>query len=170
MAKKLELTPRLQLLADWVPQGAKLADIGTDHGFLPVWLDLQGRVVSAVASDLRKGPLERAKETGRIYGAEHIDYRLGNGLEGVFPEEADVIVIAGMNKVEDTLEAAINRARTVAAPMNKQRFPNQTPCEVTGKCGDCKAEGCICNQILVTRNCNPAGRIKIILVGEELGL
>lgn len=108
MAKKLELTPRLQLLADWVPQGAKLADIGTDHGFLPVWLDLQGRVVSAIASDLRKGPLERAKETGRTYGAEHIDYRLGNGLEGVFPEEADVIVIAGMGgeNIASILESA----------------------------------------------------------------
>ena len=75
MAKKLELTPRLQILADWVPQGARLADIGTDHGYLPVWLSVQGRIASAIASDLRKGPLEHAKETGRIYGAEHIDYR-----------------------------------------------------------------------------------------------
>ena len=86
MAKKLELTPRLQLLADWVPQGAKLADIGTDHGHLPIWLSLQGRIVSAVASDLRKGPLERAKENGRTYGVTNIDYRLGNGLFGIRPE------------------------------------------------------------------------------------
>jgi tRNA (adenine22-N1)-methyltransferase len=108
MAKKLELTPRLQLLADWVPQGAKLADIGTDHGYLPVWLSLQGRLSSAVASDLRKGPLEHAKETGRTYGAQNIDYRLGNGLEGVRPEEADVIVIAGMGgeTISSILEAA----------------------------------------------------------------
>lgn len=96
MAKKLELTPRLQLLADWVPQGAKLADVGTDHGYLPVWLSQQGRITSAIASDLRKGPLEHAKETGRTYGAENIEYRLGNGLAGIRPEEADVIVIAGM--------------------------------------------------------------------------
>jgi hypothetical protein len=75
-----------------------------------------------------------------------------------------------MNKVEDTLEAAITRARTIAAPMNKQRFPNQTPCEITGVCSDCKAEGCVCNQILVTRHCRPVGRIKFIIVGEELGL
>ena len=80
-----------------------------------------------------------------------------------------VLVIAGMNKVEDTLESAITRARTVAAPINQQRFLNDTPCSVTGVCGNCKAEGCICNQILVTRNCRPAGRIKFILVGEELG-
>ena len=96
MAKHLELTPRLQLLADWVPQGAKLADVGTDHAYLPVWLVLHGRVASAIASDLRKGPLERARETGRTYGAESIDFRLGNGLAFIRPEEADTIVIAGM--------------------------------------------------------------------------
>lgn len=94
--RKLELTPRLQLLADWVPLGARLADVGTDHGYLPVWLRLHGRVVSAIACDLREGPLARARETGRACGAEGIDYRLGNGLAVVSPEEADAIVIAGM--------------------------------------------------------------------------
>ena len=108
MARKLELTPRLQLLADWVPQGARLADVGTDHGYLPVWLSLQGRLTSAIASDLRKGPLEHAKETGRMYGAQNIDYRLGNGLAGIGPEETDVIVIAGMGgeNIASILEAA----------------------------------------------------------------
>ena len=94
--RQLELSPRLQLLADWVPQGARLADVGTDHAYLPVWLTLHGRVTSAIASDLRKGPLERARETGRTYGAEGIDYRLGDGLAFICPEEADTIVIAGM--------------------------------------------------------------------------
>ena len=94
----------------------------------------------------------------------------GNRVAPVIYGPKNVLIIAGMNKVEDTLEAAINRARTVAAPMNKQRFPNQTPCEVTGTCGDCKAEGCICNHIAVTRHCRPAGRIKFILVGEDLGM
>lgn len=94
----------------------------------------------------------------------------GNRVAAIVYGPGTVLVIAGMNKVEDTLEAAITRARTVAAPMNKQRFPAQTPCEVTGTCGDCKAEGCICNQILITRHCRPVGRIKFILVGEDLGL
>ena len=94
--RQLELSPRLQLLADWVPQGARFADVGTDHAYLPVWLTLHGRVTSAIASDLRKGPLERARETGRTYGAEGIDYRLGDGLAFIRPEEADTIVIAGM--------------------------------------------------------------------------
>ena len=94
----------------------------------------------------------------------------GNRLAAICYGPKTILVVAGMNKVEDTLEAAITRARTVAAPMNKQRFANVTPCDVTGSCADCKSEGCICNQILVTRHCRPAGRIKFILVGEDLGM
>lgn len=94
--RDFELTPRLRLLADWVPSGARLADIGTDHGYLPVWLRLHGRVGSAIACDLREGPLAHARETGRSYGVDGIDYRLGNGLAVVSPEEADAVVIAGM--------------------------------------------------------------------------
>lgn len=95
---------------------------------------------------------------------------VGNRVAAIVYGPKSVIVIAGMNKVADTLEDAVRRARTVAAPMNKQRFDARTPCESTGTCNDCKSEGCICNQILITRNCKPAGRIKFILVGEELGL
>ncbi len=93
----------------------------------------------------------------------------GNRVAAIVYGPKSVVIIAGMNKVTDTLEAAVTRARTVAAPINKQRFPAPTPCMVTGTCGNCKAEGCICNQILITRNCRPAGRIKVILVGEDLG-
>ena len=94
----------------------------------------------------------------------------GNRLAPICYGPDMILVVAGMNKVEDTLEAAVRRARTVAAPMNKQRFGNVTPCGVTGTCADCKSEGCICNQILITRHCRPAGRIKFILVGEDLGM
>lgn len=96
MAKQLELSPRLRLLAQWVPQGARLADVGTDHAYLPVWLDIQDRVSSAIASDLRPGPLARARETGRIHGARRVEYRLCDGLAAIQPEETDTIVIAGM--------------------------------------------------------------------------
>lgn len=94
---------------------------------------------------------------------------LGNRVAAIIYGPKSVIVVAGMNKVEDTLEAAITRARTVAAPMNKQRFDVETPCAVTGTCADCKAVGCICNHIVVTRHSRPVGRIKFILVGEPLG-
>lgn len=94
----------------------------------------------------------------------------GNRVAAIIYGPKEVLVIAGMNKVMDTLEDAVRRARTIAAPMNKQRFENQTPCAVTGSCSDCKCEGCICNQIVITRHCRPAGRIKFILVGEDLGM
>jgi len=94
----------------------------------------------------------------------------GNRVAAIIYGPGSVIVVAGMNKVEDSLEAALNRARTVAAPMNQQRFQLNNPCTVTGTCADCKSESCICNQIVITRHCRPAGRIKFILVGEELGL
>lgn len=94
---------------------------------------------------------------------------IGNRLAAICYGPKSIVVIAGMNKVADSLELAIQRARTVAAPINKQRFPGDTPCLVTGSCADCRSEACICNEILVTRNCRPAGRIQFVLVGEELG-
>lgn len=93
----------------------------------------------------------------------------GNRLAAICFGPRQVIVIAGMNKVEDTLDAAVQRARTVAAPMNQQRFGFPNPCGATGSCADCKSETCICNHILITRHCR-GNRIKFVLVGEDLGL
>lgn len=94
----------------------------------------------------------------------------GNRVGAIIYGPKKVIVIAGMNKVCDTLEEAVKRAREVAAPLNMMRFMKDTPCAATGKCGDCKAEGCICNQIVITRHCRPVGRIQFVLVGDQLGL
>ena len=94
---------------------------------------------------------------------------MGNRVASIIYGPKTVIVIAGMNKVEDTLEKAMIRARTVAAPINQQRFMGDTPCSKTGSCGDCKSESCICNQIVITRHCRPVERIRFILVGEDLG-
>lgn len=94
----------------------------------------------------------------------------GNRVAAISYGPKSILVIVGMNKVVDTLEQAVNRARTVAAPANQQRFLRNTPCTTTGTCADCKSEECICNQILITRHCRPIGRIKFILVGEDLGL
>ena len=93
----------------------------------------------------------------------------GNRVAATIFGPDSVVVIAGMNKVTDDLDSAITRARTVAAPINQQRFGLNNPCTVTGTCADCKSETCICNHIVVTRHCRPVGRIKFILVGEELG-
>ena len=104
-------------------------------------------------------------EAGEIVNIDGNGNRVGAIVYG--PDH--VVIIAGMNKVAKTLEDAVKRARTIAAPINKQRFGGTTPCAKTGSCGDCKAEDCICCQMLVTRVCRPAGRIKVILVGEDLG-
>ena len=94
----------------------------------------------------------------------------GNRVAATIFGPKTVLVIAGMNKVMDTFDDALQRARTVAAPMNQQRFQLDNPCTVTGVCADCKSQTCICNQIVITRHCRPVGRIKFILVGEDLGL
>ena len=94
--KQLQLQPRLQLLSDMVPTGARLADIGTDHGYLPVWLLQQGRITFAIASDINPDPLDHARQSAQEYGVTGIDFRLCGGLGSIRPDEVDWIVIAGM--------------------------------------------------------------------------
>ncbi|MDR1900657.1 MAG: lactate utilization protein [Treponema sp.] len=94
----------------------------------------------------------------------------GNRAAAMIFGPKQVIILAGMNKVTRTLEDAVVRARTVAAPVNMQRFPGRkTPCGETGACGDCLSPDSICTYIVTTRLCKPPGRIKIILIGKDLG-
>lgn len=93
----MELSPRLYTIAQAVPRGARLADIGTDHGYLPVWLLQRGIIEKAIAADLRSGPLDRAKETVNKFDlSDKVDLRLCDGLTGVDASETDCVVIAGM--------------------------------------------------------------------------
>lgn len=94
--KNLQLQPRLQLLADLVPQGARLADIGTDHGYIPVYLLQRAHIASAIAADVGREPLQHAVRTAEEYGVAGIDFRLCDGLRGISCDEVDTIVIAGM--------------------------------------------------------------------------
>ncbi len=80
-----------------------------------------------------------------------------------------VVFIVGMNKVCSDLDAAMKRARNVAAPINAQRFDIKTPCKETGKCFDCKSPDTICCQFLITRYSRHKGRIHVILVNDTLG-
>ena len=94
---RIELTPRLRTVADLVPAGVRLADIGTDHAYLPAALLLEGKIPFAIAADLRQGPLLRAKETAWQCGCQtNMAFRLCDGLRGIQPGETDAIVIAGM--------------------------------------------------------------------------
>ena len=93
--KRIALQPRLRLLAEMTPSGGRLADIGTDHGYLPVWLLQEGRIPSAIASDVGAEPLEHARRTAEEYETQGLD-------------ETDTVVIAGMGgeTIRDILRAA----------------------------------------------------------------
>lgn len=80
-----------------------------------------------------------------------------------------VIMVVGMNKVTKDIDSAISRLRNVAAPINNQRFGGNRPCQVTGSCANCLAQGCICDQLVITRNSMDTDRIHVILVDEVLG-
>lgn len=80
-----------------------------------------------------------------------------------------VLMVVGMNKVAKDVDAAMYRARNEAAPINTQRFPIETPCKKTGSCMNCMSKDTICCQFLTTRFSRHTGRIKVILVGEDLG-
>ena len=106
----MDMGPRLRAIAALTPEGCGcLADIGTDHGYIPVSLLLEGRVKRAVAADIGAMPLDHARRTAAACGVEeNLDFRLGDGLSVLEPGEADVIVIAGMggDAITEILSAA----------------------------------------------------------------
>ncbi len=96
----MKLSPRLKAAADFVRCGKKIADIGTDHAHLPIYLVENGFVPYAVASDVRPGPIANAKENVKTAGLEDkISLRLASGLDKVNPDEAEDIIIAGMGGI-----------------------------------------------------------------------
>ena len=93
----MELSKRLKAVADMVGAGSVLADIGTDHAYIPIWLVSRGSVPRAVAMDVNEGPLKRAQENILQNGLEEkIETRLSDGFKALAPGEADAAVIAGM--------------------------------------------------------------------------
>ena len=92
-----QLNSRLAAIAGMVPPDTIIADVGTDHAYLPIWLVKKKVCPKAVAMDIRRGPLDRARENMCRYQVEDkISLRLSDGLEQLSPGEADIIVIAGM--------------------------------------------------------------------------
>ncbi|MBR6390501.1 MAG: lactate utilization protein [Lachnospiraceae bacterium] len=92
-----------------------------------------------------------------------------NRVSAIAQGPKKVLFIVGMNKICNDVDAAMKRARNVAAPINAQRFDLTTPCSKTGSCMNCKSPDTICCQILITRYSKHKDRIHVILVGEDLG-
>ena len=92
-----------------------------------------------------------------------------NRVSAIAQGPKHVLFIVGMNKVCSDIDAAMKRARNVAAPINAQRFGLSTPCSKTGACFNCKSPDTICCQFLITRFSRHTDRIHVILVGEDLG-
>lgn len=92
----------------------------------------------------------------------------GNRVACLIFGPKEVIILAGMNKVVANVEEGVSRVRNFASPPNTVRLSCDTPCSKTGQCGNCLNDT-ICCQIVVTRASRIPGRIKVVLVGEELG-
>ncbi len=93
----VKLPVRLESIANMIPPVSTIADIGTDHGLLPVYLLQTGTTKKAIVSDVNPRPLEKARKTAQLHGMESaMDFRLGDGLQVLEPGEAKVIIIAGM--------------------------------------------------------------------------
>lgn len=121
----MELKGRLALIASFVPECNRVCDVGTDHGYIPVYLVKKGICREALAMDINEGPLLAAGENINYYGLQDkIETRLGNGLEPLKKEEADIVVIAGMGGIliTEILESSIDKAKAsnalILQPMN----------------------------------------------------
>lgn len=97
MGSNIQLSKRLSAIGEMVTEGNRLVDVGCDHGYLPVYLVMNHRIPGAIAADVGKGPLERAREhICRYHMQNYIETRLCDGLSGISVGEGDTLVIAGM--------------------------------------------------------------------------
>lgn len=93
----MELSKRLKAVAGLVTEGASVADIGTDHGYVPIWLIQSGRAAKVIAMDVNEGPLERARGHIRSKRLENVIFtRKSDGLQALHVGEADTMIAAGM--------------------------------------------------------------------------
>ena len=95
---------------------------------------------------------------------------IGNRVSGITFGPRNVVVMVGRNKVVEDLEAAFERIKDYAAPVNAMRLNKKTPCAKTGVCEECKSPERICNSWTITQKSFPKGRIKVVLINENLGL
>ena len=156
----IHLSPRLQMVADFVPPCACAADIGTDHGYLPIWLAQNKRCSKVILSDINRGPLKKAQENIEKYLPDFpFDLRQGSGISVLKPGDADTVVIAGMggNLILDILldcpEKTFSADRFILQPRNHpellRRWAAETPDFAISRELLAKEEGRLCEIIVV---------------------
>lgn len=123
----IKLSERLQKIADFIDPGESIADIGTDHGFLPIALWEQEKSPKVILSDINSGPLEKARyNISKHFPEKQFDIRIGNGIRTISPSEVDNIVIAGMGGLliaeilGDDLEKSKSYKKLILQPRNAQ--------------------------------------------------
>ena len=104
--------------------------------------------------------------TGELVNIDGASNRLSSLLHG--PKH--VIIVAGMNKLVKTVEDGFNRIQTSVCPVTAERSGRKTPCGIKGVCTDCQSPDCMCCNIVISRRSRYNGRVKVILVGENLGV
>lgn len=124
----------------------------------------QAMYLRAFSADVYLSSANAISEDGVIVNIDGA----GNRVAAITWGPKKVIFVIGMNKVNQTVEAALSRARGTASPINSARFDIKTPCKADGVCHNCNSPECICNYVHFLRN-SPKGRHTVILVGENLG-
>ena len=127
--------------------------------------DVQNIYLRAFTSDVYLTSANAISEDGVIV---NIDGN-GNRVAAITWGPKKVIFVIGLNKVAQTVEAALARARSTASPINAQRFDIKTPCKVDGTCHNCNSPDSICSYVHFLRNSRNKGRHVVVLVGEDLG-
>ena len=124
----------------------------------------QAMYLRAFSADVYLSSANAISEDGVIVNIDGA----GNRVAAITWGPQKVIFVIGLNKVTQTVEAALSRARGTASPINSARFDIKTPCKADGVCHNCNSPECICNYVHFLRN-SPKGRHTVILVGENLG-
>ncbi len=107
--QRIKLSPRLEAIAKLPPSGGSVADVGTDHGYIPVWLAQNGHSGALFATDINNEPLSHARQTAAEYGlSDRIKFHLCDGLAALDGSETDTVIIAGMGgeNIADIIFAA----------------------------------------------------------------
>ena len=175
----------LKKALELIPKGSSIGWGGsmtlTETGLMDA---IQNGDYKIINRELAKTPEEQRKIYGEICCADYflmstnaitldgelinIDAR-GNRVSFLCYGPQNVLILTGINKIVTDIDAGLKRARDIAAPPNTVRLNRKTPCSITGKCENCYSPDCICSQFVVTRRSGVPNRIKVIIIGEELG-